>query len=42
MVTVNIKEDIWEEFMKQSIDKGVSASERISTFIKNELEDAPE
>ena len=37
MVAVNIEENIWKEFLKQSIDMNTSASERISSFIKKEL-----
>lgn len=37
MVTVNIDEKLWKEFMKQSIDLGKSASGRISDYMKKEL-----
>jgi len=37
MVSVNIEEGLWKEFLKQSIDKKISASERISVFIKGEM-----
>lgn len=37
MASVNIEDKLWKEFLKQSIDMGRSASERISAFIKKEL-----
>lgn len=38
MVNVNIQdEELWKEFLKQSIDRNKSASERIVEFIKKEL-----
>jgi len=37
MVSVNIENELWINFLKQSLDKGVSASERIRVFIKEEL-----
>ena len=38
MVNVNIQDDdLWKEFLKQSIDLNKSASERIVEFIKKEL-----
>lgn len=37
MVSVNINEKLWDNFLKQSIDLKKSASERISDFIKKEL-----
>lgn len=37
MVSVNISEDLWKDFLKQSIDLRRSASERITEFIKKEL-----
>ena len=36
-VTVNIDEDLWKDFQKQSIDVGTSPSKRISDFMSNEL-----
>lgn len=37
MVSVNIEQKIWVPFLKQSIDRGESASERIRKFIQEEL-----
>lgn len=37
MVQVNIEEQLWKDFMKDSIDKNTSASKRISDFIKKEV-----
>ena len=37
MVSVNIDNEDWREFLKQSIDMKLSASKRIKDFIKKEL-----
>jgi len=37
MVSVNINENLWKEFLKQSIDIRKSASKRITKFIEKEL-----
>ena len=37
MVSVNIDDEDWREFLKQSIDMNLSASKRIKDFIKKEL-----
>lgn len=37
MVAVNIDKEIWNKFIIQSRELGKSASERISNFIKKEL-----
>ncbi len=38
MVAVNINEKDWDEFIIQSRRLGTNASQRISKFIKKELE----
>ena len=38
MVSLNVPENLWKEFLKQSIDLRRSASERIKEFIEKELE----
>ena len=39
MVSVNIPEELWMKFLKQSIDLRISASERITDFIRTEVSD---
>ena len=41
MVSVNIDDKDWREFLKQSIDMNLSASKRIKDFIKKELSKNP-
>ena len=38
MVSVNIEDELWKKFLKQSIDLDKSASQRIVDFIKKEVE----
>lgn len=37
MVSVNIPDEEWKEFLKLCIDKNTSASAEITNFIKGEL-----
>ena len=36
-VNVNLEEEVWKEFQKQSIDLGLSSSERVEQMMLNEL-----
>ena len=37
VVSINIDEMDWREFLKQSIDMKISASKRVRNFIKKEI-----